>query len=233
MLSSILFAVFSIIFCLLFCWCRSKQANIYSLMLKIASSMCFILCGVFAVHTIGSNSVNLLVVVGLVMGLIGDILLDLKLMHPEQNGQYFVCGTASFMIAHLFYFLAIVFFNNANLPTHLGWNILASIGVATVLTTAIILPSKKLGLNFEKQLPISIAYCFILTFMVAISVSIAIFVPIFWIFASGMICFFLSDLVLSMQYFGGREEKVWIFVNHILYYLAQTLIAFSLLYLVI
>jgi len=68
-----------------------------------------------------------------------------------------------------------------------------------------------------------------LTFMVAFSFSIAIFVPIFWVFASGMLLFFLSDLVLSMQYFGGKTQKSLIYINHILYYAAQILIALSIL----
>ena len=62
------------------------------------------------------------------------------------------------------------------------------------------------------------------------AISIAIYIPIFWIFAAGMILFFLSDLVLSMQYFGGKTQKSLIYINHILYYLAQICIAISIFY---
>lgn len=232
MIGSIVFGVFSIIFCLLFCWFRAEKATVYSLMLKTTSSVCFILCGIFAINAVGSSNLNLLIIVGLILGLVGDIILDLKIMYPEQANQYFVFGTSAFAIGHFFYFVSAVLYNSMAIPANLPWNILASVGVAILLTVAIMLSSKKMGMNFGKMIYIVAMYSFILTFMVSFTVSIAIFAPIYWIFAAGMIVFFLSDLVLSMQYFGGRTEKVWIYVNHLLYYIAQVLLAVSILYLV-
>lgn len=231
MIGSIIFAAFSVIFCLLFCWFRSEKASISSLVLKTISSVCFILCGVFATKTVGGSSFNLLIIVGLIFGLIGDIILDLKIMYPEQSNQYFVVGTSAFAIGHFFYFLSAVLYNINMISSHLLWNILASVGVAILLTLAIIFSSKKMGLNFGKMFYIVVGYSVILTFMVSFSISIAIFCPMFWIFACGMILFFASDLVLSMQYFGGKDQKVWIWVNHVLYYLAQVMIALSILFL--
>lgn len=232
MIGSYLFAGFSIIFAILFSWFRSHKATVVSLGLKTAASICFILCAVFAIKTTGSTSVNLLIVVGLVMGLIGDIILDLKIMYPEQSQAYFNLGTTSFAIGHIFYFLACLLMNKDLLPTHLLWNLLASVGFAVVMTLGILLVSKKMNMNFGKSLVMVIIYSIILNFMAAFSISIAIFVPVFWVFAAGMILFLLSDLVLSMQYFGGRDEKVWIYVNHILYYAAQVCLALSILFLV-
>lgn len=232
MIGCYVFGAFSIIFTLLFCWFRASKATVYSLVLKTTASICFILCGVFAIKTVGSTSINLLILVGLVMGLIGDIILDLKIMYPEQSNQYFIVGTTSFAIGHFFYFLSAVLYNSEVLPTHLLWNILASLGVAIILTLVVMLSSKKMGMNFGKMLYIVIFYSLVLTFMVAFTVSIAIFNPIYWIFACGMILFLLSDLVLSMQYFGGKDQKVWIWINHILYYLAQVFLAVSILYLI-
>lgn len=233
MTGSIIFAVSCLVFCLLFCWFRAEKATVYSLVIKTTASLCFILCGVFAIKEVGSSSVNLLILVGLVLGLIGDILLDLKVMYPKESNQYFVAGTSSFAIGHFFYFLALILFNTSVKPETFLWNILASIAAAIILTLAIMLPSKKMGLNFGKNIYIVAFYSLILSFMMAFSIAIAIFTPIFWIFASGMICFFLSDLVLSLQYFGGKDQKIFIYINHTLYYIAQALIAFSLLYLVI
>ena len=232
MVGSLIFGIFSLVFCVVFCFLRARKANVTSLMFKILSSVCFILCGLFALKQTVSTNFNLLVIAGLVMGLIGDILLDLKIMYPEQNDTFFTNGTASFAIGHIFYFVAVAFYNDAVLASHLGWNILAAAGVGILMTAIIMLLSKPLNLNFGKHKYTVAVYSFLLTFMMAYSIAIAIFNPIFWIFAGGMIAFFLSDLVLSMQYFGGRGEKVWIFVNHILYYLAQSMLAFSILYLV-
>ena len=237
MTGTLIFGIFSLIFCILFCIFRANKANVYSLILKIVASLCFILCGIFAVRGASPSgnllSIDLLIICGLVCGLVGDIVLDLKVMYPQQNNQYFISGTSAFSLGHVFYFLATVFYNSEISPKTLPWNILASIGIALILTTVIMLSSKKMNMQFGKMFYVVAFYSLILTFMLSYSIAVAIFSPIFWIFAGGMIAFILSDLVLSMQYFGNRHEKVWIYVNHILYYLAQIAIAFSILYLVI
>ena len=233
MIGSYVFGAFSLIFCILFCIFRASKATVYSLCLKTISSVCFILCGIFAIKFVGESSVSLLIIAGLVMGLIGDIVLDLKIMYPEQGNQYFVAGTTSFAIGHFFYFVAVLLYNSTILPTHLLWNILAALGFAIIMTVGTMLMSKKMGLNFGKMIYIVAMYCLVLNFMVGFSVAIAIFNPIFWIFAAGMILFLASDLVLSMQYFGNATAKSLIYVNHILYYLAQILIAISILFITI
>lgn len=233
MIGSYVFGAFSLVFCILFCIFRASKATVYSLCLKTIASVCFIMSGIFAIKFVGESSVSLLIVAGLVMGLIGDIILDLKIMYPDQGNQYFVAGTTSFVIGHFFYFVAVLLYNSTILPTHLLWNILAALGFAIIMTTATMLVSKKMGLNFGKMIYLVIFYCLVLTFMTGFAVSIAIFNPIFWIFAAGMILFLASDLVLSMQYFGNATGKVFIYINHILYYLAQILIAISLLFVVI
>lgn len=232
MIASYLFGVFSLVFCIVFCWFRSEKPTVYSLCLKTVASMSFVLCGIFSIEAVGDSSISLLIIVGLVFGLIGDILLDLKIMYPEQSNQYFVSGTIAFSVGHFFYFFSAILYNGLVLPNNLLWNILASLGVAIILTVLILFSAKKMNMDFGKMIYLVIMYSFILTFMIGFSVSIAIFNPIYWIFAVGMILFLASDLILSMQYFGNKSEKIWIYVNHILYYLAQILLAISILFIV-
>ena len=83
-------------------------------------------------------------------------------------------------------------------------------------------------LDFGKHLWATLAYTFILVFVVAFSLTFTICVPNvkLWIMLIGTILFFLSDIVLSTQYFGGKQDdKTLIAVNHILYYAAQIVIA--------
>lgn len=230
MIGSIVFGSFSLVFCFLFCWFRTHKANVYSLALKIVSSFCFIMCALFAISDVSSSSFNLLVVAGLVLGLIGDILLDLKIMYPQQKNHYFIAGTLSFSLGHVFYFLATLLFASKNCPASLVWIILASIGIALLSTSIIMLLSKKMGMNFGKMLYVVVLYSLVLTFMTSLCIAVAIFSPIFWVFAGGMIAFLLSDLILSMQYFGNRDEKIFVYINHVLYYLAQIALAISLLF---
>ncbi len=230
MIESLIFGALSIVFCIIFCIFRAQKADVFTLALKSISSIFFVLCGIFAINYVSSSIFNLFIITGLVFGLVGDIILDLKVMYNENSDQYFVFGTCSFMIGHFFYFASALIYNIDVLPTHTIWNILASLGVSILLTLVILLSSKKLNMDFGKMKWLVAVYSFVLTFMVAFSISIAIFNPIFWVFASGMIVFFLSDLVLSMQYFGNRTEKVWIYVNHILYYVAQVMLALCVLF---
>ena len=229
---SLILAGFSIVFCVLFCWFRTKEANTYSLILKIFASVCFVLSGIFAIVSNKDLAFSLFIVIGLIFGLIGDILLDLKIMYTQDDEQYFNAGTISFMIGHVFYFMSVINFNMLKVKQIFPWNLIISIGVATLITLVVMLLSKPLKINFGKSLIVSTIYCFILSLMVCFTVSIAIYNPIFWIFACGMFMFFVSDLVLSMQYFGDKSNKVLIYVNHISYYVAQTLIAISILFLV-
>jgi uncharacterized protein with PQ loop repeat len=47
----------------------------------------------------------------------------------------------------------------------------------------------------------------------------------FWVAFVGLVLFFLSDIVLSFQYFGGKiSNKPLIAINHILYYSAQIIL---------
>jgi len=50
------------------------------------------------------------------------------------------------------------------------------------------------------------------------------------LFLIGSILFLLSDLVLSMTYFDGKDSKIMIIINHVLYYAAQFSIAVAVLY---
>lgn len=226
-------AALCVIFNLIFCFFRAKKATVFTLALKTIASVCFILCAIFAIFEAGKMQIGLLVLCGLIFGLIGDIILDLKVMHPEEGDQFFTFGTISFAIGHLFYLAATCLYAIEVIPDQVLWCALASLGVAVLLTLLTLLASKKMGLKFGKHLPLVAIYSLILSFMMSFSVAIAIFNPIFWIFAAGMIVFLLSDLVLSNQYFGAFSSPIWIYVNHTLYYIAQAMLAFSLIYIAI
>ena len=83
-----------------------------------------------------------------------------------------------------------------------------------------------MGLEFGKFKWQSMLYAFVLVFMSAFTIYLACLQIEFIIMAVGITLFLLSDLVLSMQYFGGKtEDKFLTIVNHGLYYAAQILVA--------
>jgi hypothetical protein len=101
--------------------------------------------------------------------------------------------------------------------------------IAVILTIAITLSSKKMKLDFGKYLWQTVGYTFILSFMTVYTIILAIngmtFIP-----AIGLGLFFLSDVVLSLQYFGGKiANKPLIAINHALYYLAQITLVLAIM----
>ena len=93
MIGPIIFIVLSMVFCVSFCVLRAQKATGFSLTLKILSSLAFIIAGILALQVNGFSTIGILILVGLICGLAGDILLDLKIMYPQHNNAYFYFPT--------------------------------------------------------------------------------------------------------------------------------------------
>ena len=233
MFISIIFAVLSLLTCVVFCIFRAKKASNFTLTLKALASLFFIFSTLVTIIRFGYSDVGVFILIGMICGLIGDVVLDLKVMYPNQSDTYFLIGTGAFAIGHMCYFISALLFNMIQTPNTLLLSIVISLVLAIALTVAIMLASKKMKLNFGNVKIAVVCYSVLLSFMLFYSISIAIFNPMYWIFAVGMLIFLVSDLILSTQYFGGRKEKSLIYLNHIAYYAAQIIFAVFLLVLMI
>lgn len=220
----------------LFLYTRIKRGGVEGVVTKSLASLSFILLAVFLTATkTGLNYYNSFavccIISGLVCGLIGDILLDLKVIYPFHQNKYLTYGMTSFGLGHLFYITSLILFaqNTINLFAE-KWLYLAIIFAVSILLTVIIYYASKkiLKFKFDNFGKIVNLYTFILLLATVISIYLS-FLPTglpIYILAIGFVLFLLSDLVLSMQYFGGKQEdKSLIFINHLLYYLAQIVIA--------
>lgn len=222
MVATYLFFGLCILLTVAFCIVRTKKPGAVSLTLKTLASLCFVMIAVIGLCLKGFSVTRLLFLIGGLFGLAGDVLLDLKIMYPEKSNPYFISGTLSFFAGHVFYMTAsVILLVQANSI----WMFFLALLIGVLLTVLITLSSKKMKLDFGEHKTLVYMYTYILTSMLCVSVMIAILSPIFWIFAAGMLLFLVSDLVLSMQYFGGNTKKIMVYINHILYYLSQCLIA--------
>lgn len=205
---------------------RAKFGGLLGVMLKTLASFAFVAT---AILTMGTNYVDSstritlsIFTLGFLLGMIGDILLDLKVVYPGNDKYYLNAGMLSFGLGHLAYFSAFSMYAVSNFSTDLLMPILVSVGAGILLTVAIILVSKKMKLEFGDYLIQTIVYSFLLTFMTVYTLILSILGGAMWLGFVGMLLFFLSDIVLSMQYFGEKlESKLLIIVNHGLYYSAQ------------
>ena len=86
---------------------KVKAYSLKAALIKSVVSALFITVGVYGLHVSaasgGANPIGVLVVMGLVCGLLGDIWLDLKYVFPEQDLIFTYAGFAVFGIGHVLY----------------------------------------------------------------------------------------------------------------------------------
>ena len=214
---------------------RVKEGGVKAAMLKAFASTLFIATGVAAAASvIGADkfSFALFVVMGLVMGLMGDIWLDLKWVYPESNDTYTFAGFGSFMIGHFFY-LAGLFIHYAVFAKPLY--IVIPAVIALLLGGGVVILEKPMKMVYGKFKAITGVYGFVLGFMTFLSGSLALMhnfkeMTLNFMFVGGVL-FLLSDLILSGTYFGeGKRRPVDIVTNHVSYYAAQFVIASAILF---
>lgn len=222
MATMIIFIVLACAATALFLVVRVTKGGVPGVLTKALASLFFIALGVAGAMSADKiDKAVILILFGLVMGLVGDIVLDLKVVYPQSNDLYLNAGMISFGIGHCLYIAALLMLISFNLTT-----LLVSIAITLPLTALIMLSSKFMKINFGKFLLHSVLYAVILTFMSVYTIAISISDPKFVLLSVGMVLFLLSDLVLSPMYFGGKQDdKMMCILNHVLYYGAQICIA--------
>lgn len=207
---------------------RVTKGGMTALYLKALASVGFV--GLGLVMFFGYSPANwksIFVILGLVMGLVGDVLLDFKVVQKEKSDTFLNWGMLAFGVGHMFYFIYLVL----KLPEFNVWGLIIAIGVAALITFAIIkFIAPLMKLDFGKFKWQSAAYSFILSFVMLYAITCAIISPSFWLIALGLGLIFVSDLILSTMYFGGKQDdKLLCILNHGIYYLGQIAIALSCL----
>ena len=219
----------------IFLFVRVKYGSIAGLLTKVLASFSFVLLAVVLSFTkmqsnyYASLSIAFLIL-GLVCGLIGDILLDLKVMYVFHEDKYLKAGMLSFGVGHVFYIASMLTLLNNEVYVFEKWLPLVLIFAGAMIASIVVwLVSKNvLKLNFGKNTLITNCYSFVLIFTTALSIYlnfVGLSVKMF-ILSIGFGLFLVSDLILSTQYFGGKQDnKKLIVFNHLTYYLAQIIIA--------
>ena len=215
---------------LIFCFERRKGFSITNLLFKSASSLCFLLTAVFALvlndnaHVYGS-----LIVFGGALGLVGDIVLDLKGLYKQHESIYLRAGFIFFLIGHLFYSSAVVYSIRLK-----WWIILICFGLSVVMSFLNLASAKITKVHFGAYRKIVFIYVIFLMLTMLLSIATAIisgFEKKYVLLSIGAISFTLSDVVLSSTFFGrGKDTGFYYFINHFLYYAGQYLIASSVIF---
>lgn len=208
---------------------RTSGNNVRNLIFKSVSSLFYLLTAVFAV--IENSSAHLygsLIIMGGALGLVGDILLDLKGVYKQDANEYLKGGFVFFLVGHIFYISAIIYYNKIN------WlAILISVAICLAASFANIASANIMRIHYGKYRRVVLIYGMFLfmTCCMAVFAAFTVRSKSMILAAVGAVSFMLSDVVLSQTYFGrGFDGKVWLFVNHFLYYAGQYLIAASVFF---
>lgn len=215
-----------------FLYLRVKKTDVKSLMLKAVTSVMFIMTGVFLMISKPSLYSGL-IVGGLVCGILGDIWLDMKFMYSQDEDFLTKAGFSSFTFGHFFYIAAII----AGVTQFKAASIPMSLVVGAVAGLVIYLGEKVMKLKYHANYKIiSTLYGGLLFFVTAMSFNCAFLAGFkdnlhLVAFFVGGVFFIISDIILSGTYFGeGKNRPVDIITNHVTYYIAQFIIASSILF---
>ena len=215
---------------LIFCINRAKGFSIKNLMLKSISSLCYLLTAVFAVvSNPKASTYGSLIIFGGALGLVGDILLDLKGIYKKDESTYLKGGFIFFLIGHIFYSSAIIYSLLIK-----WWIVLICIAASLLFSYGNLLSSKIMKVHFGAYRSIVFIYTTFLALSMTLAIAAAI-IPRFHrgyvVLAIGLILFTLSDAILSGTFFGrGKEKPFYFFTNHLSYYAGQYLIAASIMF---
>lgn len=172
---------------------------------------------------------------GLVFGMIGDILLNLRFVFEKQGQKIFLAGILAFLIGHIMYLVALIPY-----AKHLIIDIITGALLAAALL-AYIFKTMEVKMAFKI---FGVVYLGAVIIMTVIAIDTAIFpqanmfsaVPEAYnnisplIYAIGALLFTASDIVLIFNTFSGVTKFSLRITNLSLYYLGQMLIALSLFF---
>lgn len=195
-----------------------------AVILKGCASLLFVLLGFECSKVYISNDFCKLVRIGLILGFIADILLNLRFVFKAKGKIIFLVGILVFLSGHVLYLCALVpTVNNVLITTIVG-----------IVLSALLLKWIFTKIEAEKAFKIfGVFYIGVIVIMNCFAVANLvqdITNTRYIVFTIGAILFLASDIVLILNTFGKESKKSLRITNLVLYYLGQILIAFSMMF---
>ena len=172
---------------------------------------------------VGEMRFILFIGLGLVLGLIGDLILEVQYFHEDHKNEQISAGMIAFGLGHIFYILALSSYYDFS-----PWSIL----IGGLMVIVVYVGSKLMKIDFKSLSIMTYMYTFIIFIMVGLSVIVYIndLSKASLIFMMGALLFGISDLLLAPIYFKEEKSKLFVVGNLITYYLGQLLIALSIIF---
>ena len=202
-----------------FLWQEKKERYVLAAVLKGLASLCFVTVGFLASN--GGHMAKL-IIIGLVLGCIADVLLNLRWVFKEKGQLVFLVGILVFLSGHIVYLAAV-------LPMAKNWMVPVAVGV---VLTALLMKWIFTKITAKKSFKIfGIFYIGAIMILNCVAISNLLTDPgaFTGIFAAGALLFLISDIVLILNTFGQKSSFSLRVTNIGLYYVGQLMIALSLL----
>ena len=191
--------------------------------LKGLASLMFVLIGVAGYTGMGHDSFGMKLLWGLIFGMIGDIVMNLRFVLPGGAGQKaFLAGILAFLIGHVLYLCALI-------PQSV--HLLACIIIGALLAAgllAYIFKTMEVKIAF-KIFGIFYLGAVIIMTVIALDIAISMHTAQSIVYAAGALLFTASDIILIFNTFGSKTVFSRRVANLSLYYVGQLLIAGCLL----
>lgn len=206
----------------LFITVEHKEKYVVADILKGSAAACFVIIGVLGYFTRTSDSFGMKLMIGLIFGMIGDILLNLRFIVSEEKSQkVFLLGIISFLAGHILYLAALI-----PITSHILMCIIIGGILAAALLTYIF---KTMDVKMAFKI-FGVFYLGAVIIMTVIAIDIAFVMQNVRSieYAIGAVLFTISDIVLIFNTFSGKTKFSMRIANLSLYYIGQMMIAFCL-----
>lgn len=189
--------------------------------LKGLAALMFVTIGLIGYIKVTNDSFGLKIVIGLVFGLVGDVLLNLRFVSEKFGQKFFLGGIVAFLVGHILYLAALIpLTETLVIDVVIG----AVIAIALLAYIFVTLKPKMVFRIF------GVFYLGAVIIMTVIGVHLAIATGNTHDveYAIGAVLFMVSDIVLIFNTFSGVTRFSLRITNLSLYYIGQLLIAGSL-----
>ena len=204
-----------------FIYYEHKEKYVLAVILKGLASLCFVLFGVLCSIQALNMQFAKMVKIGLLLGLIADIMLNLRFVFKKNGKLVFLVGILVFLAGHVLYLCALI-------P---GYSYALVTALVGIIVSALVLKWIFTQIEAEKAFKIfGVFYIGVIVIMNAFALRNFILDSQMsnLIFLIGAISFLFSDIVLILNTFGKETKFSLRITNLSLYYVGQLLIAFSL-----
>lgn len=189
--------------------------------LKAYAAACFVTVGAIGMRHAATESFMRFAMLGLFLGMLGDIGMHLRLIFPKSKALTMTIGTLLFLAGHVMYFLALL-----SLDTTV-W--LPAIPVCLLVFAPIFVLLKKKVKVGRGFFVLGSCYLAVISYMVAMALVLLMHNLTMYrgMFFCGAVLFLASDVIMVLNLFAPGAKSWYRPFNLGVYYIGQLLIALT------